>query len=264
MTGRPPIGPIGKKQDLQIKRPHTELMDRVFPKEHHYGTPIDPIDTVGLEPGPIIGGFILPEQPKQDEWDDYFMSFARLASVNSKCGSRKIGAALVVDKRVVATGYNGPPQGMDPCSDRYRRSSPDGNYVGTLSGSITFDGDGAPTSFTDGSAYVPWPEDNFCPRRVLGYPSGQGLDICVAAHAERNALLQAARLGIRTKGGTLYCWCGQVCKDCAIEIVNAGISELVFLDGMPDYDGLAGEVLAASGIKVRRIDDHTDDVLRRA
>lgn len=190
-------------------------------------------------------------EAKQEAWDQYFMSFARLSAANSKCGSRKIGAALVVANRVVATGYNGPAVGMLPCSERYRTTRKPG--------------DGAKVSeytTVDGTILTSWPESNFCPRRVLGYPSGQGLDICVAAHAERNALLQAAKLGISTDCATLYCYCGQVCKDCAIEIVNAGVVELVFLDGMKDYDALAGEILTAGGIYVRKIVDHTDDVFK--
>lgn len=196
----------------------------------------------------------------QRNWDQYFMAFARLAASNTKCGSRKIGAALVVDNRVVATGYNGPPEGMPRCSDRYRKQHAGGLMeVGQVKVLGPFEqAEGSP----DPQA-VPWPDDNFCPRRVLGYPSGKGLEICVAAHAERNALLQAARLGIRTEGATLYCWCGQVCKDCAIEIVNAGVAELVFLSGQPVYDDLASEILENSCVLVRTIPDLTDDVFFR-
>ena len=46
----------------------------------------------------------------------YFMSMAELASKRSTCVRRQIGAVAVVNDRVVATGYNGPPSGMDHCT----------------------------------------------------------------------------------------------------------------------------------------------------
>jgi len=43
-----------------------------------------------------------------------------------------------------------------------------------------------------------------CPRRVLGYSSGEGLHLCVAGHAERNALINASRHGISFEAVGLY------------------------------------------------------------
>jgi dCMP deaminase len=45
-------------------------------------------------------------------WDEYFMSIAELVSSRSTCVRRKVGAVLVKDKRIIATGYNGPPSGL--------------------------------------------------------------------------------------------------------------------------------------------------------
>jgi len=42
-------------------------------------------------------------------------------------------------------------------------------------------------------------------------------------HAERNAIYNAARIGVSTKGCTMYLSCGMVCSDCARGIINAGI-----------------------------------------
>lgn len=50
-------------------------------------------------------------------WKDYFFSFAELASKRSKCLRRKVGAVLVKDNMVIATGYNGPPRGISHCSE---------------------------------------------------------------------------------------------------------------------------------------------------
>ena len=45
-------------------------------------------------------------------WDEYFMAIAKLVSTRSTCLRRKVGAVLVKDRRIIATGYNGPPSGL--------------------------------------------------------------------------------------------------------------------------------------------------------
>jgi len=49
--------------------------------------------------------------------DEYFMEMAKLISKRSTCLRRKVGALLVKDKRVLATGYNGAPKGLSHCSE---------------------------------------------------------------------------------------------------------------------------------------------------
>jgi dCMP deaminase len=46
-------------------------------------------------------------------------------------------------------------------------------------------------------------------------------------HAERNAIYNAARIGVSTKGCTMYLTCGMPCADCTRAIINAGISKIV-------------------------------------
>ncbi len=48
-------------------------------------------------------------------WDVYFLSIARLVAQRSTCLRRKVGAVLVKDKRILATGYNGAPSGLRHC-----------------------------------------------------------------------------------------------------------------------------------------------------
>lgn len=127
----------------------------------------------------------------EDRWDQYFMRMAHEVGKNSKCLSRQIGAVLVRDKTIVSTGYNGVSRGIPHCENR----NPNKEMV--------------------------------CPRRLAGYGSGKGLDMCIASHAEANAVVNAARLGIETKGTTLYCDCGAPCKDCIAILINAGIVEIV-------------------------------------
>jgi dCMP deaminase len=52
---------------------------------------------------------------KRPGWNEYFMKMAYLASERSTCLRRKVGAVLVKDKRVLATGYNGAPCNTSHC-----------------------------------------------------------------------------------------------------------------------------------------------------
>jgi dCMP deaminase len=45
-------------------------------------------------------------------------------------------------------------------------------------------------------------------------------------HAERNAIYNAARIGVSTTGCTMYLTCGMPCADCARGIINAGIKKI--------------------------------------
>jgi dCMP deaminase len=48
-------------------------------------------------------------------WQEYFMSIAQLVATRSTCLRRAVGAVLVKDKRILATGYNGAPTGIRHC-----------------------------------------------------------------------------------------------------------------------------------------------------
>jgi dCMP deaminase len=50
-------------------------------------------------------------------WDAYFMTIARQVATRSTCLRRRVGAVLVRDKRILATGYNGAPRGLAHCSE---------------------------------------------------------------------------------------------------------------------------------------------------
>ncbi len=50
-------------------------------------------------------------------WDEYFMRIAFLVSERSTCLRRRVGAVIVKDKRILATGYNGPPSGIKHCEE---------------------------------------------------------------------------------------------------------------------------------------------------
>ena len=96
-------------------------------------------------------------------------------------------------------------------------------------------------------------EEGRCPRRILGFKSGEGLEWCVAGHAERNALINSARLGIPTLGTKMYMNCGIPCTPCLVEIINAGVEEII-LTKFVGYDQMSEYLLRHSGIKVRVYD----------
>ena len=48
-------------------------------------------------------------------WEEYFMDITRLVAKRSTCLRRQVGAVLVMDKRILATGYNGAPSGLAHC-----------------------------------------------------------------------------------------------------------------------------------------------------
>mgnify|MGYP003937680481 FL=1 len=138
-------------------------------------------------------------------WDEYFMDIVELVKKRSTCLRRQVGALIVKDKRILATGYNGAPVGCKHCEE-----------VG-------------------------------CLRDKLGIPSGQRHEICRAAHAEQNAIVQAAYSGTSVNGGTMYVTT-QPCVLCAKLIINAGIKKIVFKGDYPD--SLAMELLQEAGVRV--------------
>jgi len=51
------------------------------------------------------------------DWDHYFMEMAEVVARRSTCLRRQVGAVLVKDRRVLASGYNGAPSGMAHCQE---------------------------------------------------------------------------------------------------------------------------------------------------
>ena len=88
-----------------------------------------------------------------------------------------------------------------------------------------------------------------CLRRKLNIPSGTRHELCYAVHAEQNAIIQAAKLGVSIDGATLYCT-HQPCVMCAKMIVNSGIVRVVYREGYPD--DFSREILAEGGVILER------------
>ncbi|HKM28214.1 MAG TPA: cytidine/deoxycytidylate deaminase family protein [Anaerovoracaceae bacterium] len=139
-------------------------------------------------------------------WDEYFMEMAELTAQRSTCLRRNVGAVIVKDRHIVATGYNGAPRGVAHCEEK-----------------------------------------GGCLREQLNIPSGQRHELCRALHAEQNAIIQAATLGVSIEGASIYIT-HQPCVICAKMIINAGINRIVVKEGYPD--DLATEMLEEAGQRI--------------
>ncbi|KIH77385.1 dCMP deaminase [Geoalkalibacter ferrihydriticus] len=55
--------------------------------------------------------------PQRPSWPEYFMDITRLVAKRSTCLRRQVGAVIVKDKNILATGYNGTPSGITHCAE---------------------------------------------------------------------------------------------------------------------------------------------------
>ena len=161
-------------------------------------------------------------------WDNRFHDVCRTIAGWSTCLSRQIGAIIVRDRTIVSTGFNGPPRGIPHCGSERIAKDP---------------------FFR--SHWIDPKRRTECPRKALRYASGKGLEICTASHAEENAIVNAARLGVSTLGTSMYMNCDVPCKDCIKKIINAGISEIICIDHSLFYDDLSKFLVQESKLKIR-------------
>lgn len=99
-------------------------------------------------------------------------------------------------------------------------------------------------------------ERKSCLRRELNIPSGTRQEICYAIHAEQNAIIQAAKLGVSIDGATLYCT-HQPCSVCAKMIINAGIVRVVYREGYPD--DFARQLLSEAEVALERFEPNQEE-----
>lgn len=86
-----------------------------------------------------------------------------------------------------------------------------------------------------------------CQRIELNVPSGERHELCRALHAEQNAIIQAANIGVSTEGATLYVTL-QPCVICAKMSINAGIKKIVYKGAYPDP--LSLDMLSEAGVEL--------------
>lgn len=181
--------------------------------------------------------------------DDMLMEMAQVVAKRGTCSRLQVGAVFAVEGRVVATGYNGAPPGLDHCihesftwpsdqelrwGDSWYHTVPSWLNARTL-GADALRGDGRIMP-TPGQTYY-WDGN------TISTAAGCG----VAEHAERNAVAYAARHGITLGGSTVYCTHAP-CRDCARTLISVGVVAVHYL--VP-YRLTAGiELLRSVGIRV--------------
>lgn len=77
-------------------------------------------------------------------------------------------------------------------------------------------------------------------------------EVCYAVHAEQNAIIQAAKLGVSLQDATLYCT-HQPCVICARMIINSGVKKVIYKHGYPDAFAL--ELFKESGVEIVRFEE---------
>ena len=136
-----------------------------------------------------------------DNWDQFFHNICEALASKSPCLSRQLGAVLARDNYIISTGYNGPPKGVPHCG--WERINKDDFLYEAFR-----------TKFKD-ETINPSETKNTCPRQLLKFKSGEGLVYCTAAHAERNTIITAAKLGVSIDNTTLYLNCDLIpCAEC--------------------------------------------------
>ena len=139
---------------------------------------------------------------------------AELAKLRSNCMTRQVGAVIVRNHRQIATGYNGTPPGIKNC-------------------------------FEGGCKR--------CQQRIEGkIESGKSLDRCLCNHAEANAIMHCAILGIETgiEGAILYTTYVP-CLECTKMAITIGIKKIVCLDSYPEADF---DLIKEAGVEVEKLD----------
>ncbi len=152
----------------------------------------------------------MPKKNNRPSWETYFMDITMLVAKRSTCSRRMVGAVIVKDKRLLATGYNGAPTGLRHCLD-----------IG-------------------------------CLREELNVPSGEKHELCRGAHAEQNAIVQAALHGVSIKGATLFCT-NLPCSICAKMIINSGIKKIYYHEGYADP--MSTDMLNEAEIELLKFDN---------
>ena len=150
-----------------------------------------------------------------DKWDLRFVRLSKEIASWSSCykENRQVGAVIVKNKRILTTGYNGAPSGIENCKKRGE-----------------------------------------CLRQKLSIPSGTRQEICYAIHAEQNAIIQAAKIGVSIDGATLYCT-HFPCTICAKMIINSGIRRIVYIHPYPDDFSVS--LIKEAGIITEQFDEHS-------
>ncbi|MEK7471587.1 MAG: cytidine/deoxycytidylate deaminase family protein [Patescibacteria group bacterium] len=158
------------------------------------------------------------EKFERPSWDEYFMKIAEVVATRSNCIRPAKGAVIVIDKKIISTGYNGTPAKVKNCFDGGCARCNDVHNGKIASGSYNYD--------------------------------SNSKSECICCHGEENAIVHAAKHGISTKGATLYTSFAP-CSWCAKMIINSGIVRIVAKEDYPA--GLSVNILKQAKVTLDRI-----------
>ena len=171
-------------------------------------------------------------QFQRPSWDEMFMIHAILAAVRSSCLVRRCGAVIVKDKRIIASGYNGAPPGVETCLDTGVCYYQNLAFADSEKGLGTY--------------------ENLKEQRK---------EFCIVVHAEKNAIAQCSVHGISPVGGSMYIT-NFPCPGCVRDaIIPNKISQIfIWKDYLRnilltrDEYSVSMHMLDQVGIKVTKID----------
>jgi dCMP deaminase len=161
--------------------------------------------------------------------DGYFMEIAHHLAKRSTCFRRSVGAVIVKDKHLLATGYNGVPRGLTHCihTGCIRMGNPNLELFEVKS--------------------VDEIRSFFSQHHEI--PSGQFHELCTGVHAEENAIIQAAYFGVSIRDSDVYTTTFP-CVNCAKIMINARIRRVIY---QSDYvDPISRELIEESSLIVER------------
>lgn len=95
-------------------------------------------------------------------------------------------------------------------------------------------------------------DETGCLRQALQIPSGERTEICRAVHAEQNALVQAAKHGVRIFGADIYTTL-EPCVLCTKLLINSGIRRVIYKEPYPDP--LAHEMAAEACLELVQFEE---------
>lgn len=165
--------------------------------------------------------------------DEYFLKMAELVAVRSTCLRRAVGCVLVDGaKHVLSTGYNGVARGVPHC-----------NEVTSITPNPKLGGR-SPEHWENPTVMV---YGNACPG--ANQPSGEGLHLCEAVHAEQSALVQCRDIA---SIHTVYCTASP-CVQCMRLILGTGAKRVVFRQEYPHAQ--SKQLAEQAGIEWRKYVD---------
>lgn len=175
------------------------------------------------------------------------MDIAQIVARRGTCSRLQVGAVIHREGRILSTGYNGSPSGVDHCHHE--------SWVINEKDYLNYDVPAWVEPYAQSTILSVG--DPIFSGRTLYLDNGEinldhGVGCTLAAHAERNAIDWAARYGIALLGSELVTT-DTPCSQCAGSIINSGISHVVALRPYRDQTGV--KLMRSAGVSMVLAED---------